>query len=596
MKTGVDSATIVRVCAAAVAMCSGGAAAHADDHPNSCEQATHWPIAFGGSPLSGVLDSPEDVDVLSLELAPGQLYRFNVWSGEGPNWVRVRVLAPGCGPARAEWLPLEPLSANYWFLAPERDPLTGKLPRLVAMIDAPFGTVGEYRIPIERVGGPYTDDYPSSRAEAKQVVPGAFDIRGELEFGNDRDVFTFAARVGGMYRVEIIEGREVGGRLAVRLDAEAAAGMGEVTATAPAQGCDFKPDGCSIARIVVPPPASGAPARVFVTVQNGAGDDDSLAARPYVIRLIDEGEFVPVQGSAACNDGHTPAISLGVPIALDPPMSTWTTQTLAAPITAGCLYRLVTTALIGEPRLSIAIADGECEHTLGYIQPEWEPAIYFRAPASGAAKLTVGRTEVLRDSLDQPLPGACIVQLDNLGPIGDDHPDVLPDHPDPTLSAGGRIERAMLEYSDDRDVFMTEFAANTLYRIEARPMTGGGGLRVLAFGLDAAGSASFATFDTTGVFSGQELRLTNAGRVAIEVRSAGPRTRALPEPQAAFELRVIRVGCRGDWNGSGERDVDDLYAYLADYFDSRGEFDGLGQIASVSDLLGFVQAWMSPCD
>lgn len=595
MKTGLRPAVIGRLGAAMVIVAAAGASACADDHPNLCEQATRWPVAFGGSPLTGVIETPDDVDALALELAPGQLYRFNIWSGEGTNWARVRLLAPGCGPERAVWMPLEPIGTDYWFLAPEADPRTGTPPRLVAVIDSPYGAAGEFRIPIERVGGPYVDDLPSSRAEAKRIVPGAADIRGELEFGNDRDVMVFEARVRGMYRVEIVEGRERNSQLNVRLDAGAAAGLAAATAAAPATGCDFKPEGCAAARIVVPEPAAGGSAQVYVTVQNGDGHDDSLPAQPYVIRLIDEGDFVPVQGAATCEDPSMPAIGSGATLAIDPPMSTWPSQTLAAPVQAGHVYRLATTAVIGEPRIWLGVTEGDCMISLAYMQPDKQAAAYFRSRVDGVAKLTMGRYEIPRDSLDRPLPGSVVVRLDDLGPIADDFPDTLPDHVDPTIVAGGRIERGVLEYADDRDVLAAELAAGVRYRIEARADAGSGPLQVLAFSPSAGvGFASFAQ-NGGGGFAGREFMLPGGGPIAIEVRLDGRGVPMLPEPRTPYELRVIRSGCRGDWDGSGERNADDLYAYLADYFEARGEFDGLGAAAGIGDLLGFVQAWLGPC-
>lgn len=595
MKTGRRPALIRRLGAAMVVVAAAAASAHADDHPNSCEQATRWPVAFGGSPLTGVIETPGDVDALALELAPGQLYRFNIWSGEGSNWARVRLLAPGCGPERAVWMPLEPIGTDYWFLAPEAEPRTGEPPRLVALIDSPYGAAGEFLIPIERVGGPYVDDLPSSRAEAKRIVPDATDIRGELEFGNDRDVFVFAARVRGMYRVEIVEGRDRNSRLNVRLDAGAAAGLAAVTAAAPAMGCDFKPEGCSAARIVAPEPASGGAAQVYITVQNGDGHDDSLPAQPYVIRVIDEGDFVPVQGAPSCEDPSMPAIRFGAALAIDPPMSTWLSQTLAAPVQAGHVYRLATTAVIGEPRIWLGVTESDCMTSLAYMQPDKQAAAYFRSTADGVVKLTMGRYEIPRDPLDRPLPGSVVVRLDDLGPIGDDHPDSLPDHLDPTMVTGGRIEHGVLEYADDRDVLIAELAPGVRYRIEARLSAGDGPLQVLAFSPSAGGGfASFARMGGGG-FAGGDFVLPEGGPVAIEVRSGGLRLPVLPEPRTPYELRVVRTGCRGDWDGSGERNADDLYAYLEDYFDARGEFDGLGAVAGVGDLLGFVQAWLGPC-
>jgi hypothetical protein len=233
--------------------------------------------------------------------------------------------------------------------------------------------------------------------------------------------------------------------------------------------------------------------------------------------------------------------------------------------------------------------------SLAYMQPDKQSAAYFRSTADGVVRLTMGRYEILRDPLDRPLPGSVVVRLDDLGPIGDDHPDTLPDHLNPTMVTGGRIEHGVLEYADDRDVLVAELAAGVRYRIEARAGAGSGPLQVFAFSPSAG--VGFASFAQTGGggFAGREFMLPEGGPVAIEVRSGGLRLPVLPEPRIPYELRVIRSGCRGDWDGSGERNADDLYAYLADYFDARGEFDGLGAVSGVGDLLGFVQAWLGPC-
>lgn len=59
---------------------------------------------------------------------------------------------------------------------------------------------------------------------------------------------------------------------------------------------------------------------------------------------------------------------------------------------------------------------------------------------------------------------------------------------------------------------------------------------------------------------------------------------------------VLTPACRADFDGSGERDVADVFAFLSAWFsnDARSDFDDSG-VRDVSDVFAFLSAWFAGC-
>jgi len=81
-------------------------------------------------------------------------------------------------------------------------------------------------------------------------------------------------------------------------------------------------------------------------------------------------------------------------------------------------------------------------------------------------------------------------------------------------------------------------------------------------------------------------------------------SRTVPPPVISIEIANSTTGCAGvrtqivasklrsDWNASGASSVQDLFDFLADYFQSRGDYTGDGE-TTVGDLFSFLRDWFA---
>jgi len=65
-------------------------------------------------------------------------------------------------------------------------------------------------------------------------------------------------------------------------------------------------------------------------------------------------------------------------------------------------------------------------------------------------------------------------------------------------------------------------------------------------------------------------------------------------PDANHDWVIDSCQCRADWTGDGGVSVQDLFAFLDDWFAGRADFDHSGS-TSVQDLFSFLGAWFSGC-
>jgi hypothetical protein len=54
--------------------------------------------------------------------------------------------------------------------------------------------------------------------------------------------------------------------------------------------------------------------------------------------------------------------------------------------------------------------------------------------------------------------------------------------------------------------------------------------------------------------------------------------------------------CRADYNGNGQRDLLDIFAFLNDWFagNIRADFNGTNGV-ELTDIFAFLQAWFAGC-
>jgi hypothetical protein len=559
----------------------------ADDHPDNCADATPWPIGGGGSggqapsgELSGRLDVPGDVDWFELQLQPNHLYRFNPWTLDCGACPRARIFAPDCATEIARIEPFEPPKV-YWFLTPSSG-------RLLAAVDSPTGVIGEYTVPVELIGGPFQDDHPSTVADAAPLAANAQPVSGTLEFGQDADVFVIEARPGAMYRLDVLAGLENSSDLTVMFGALGADGTLASTPQVPDPACATRPEGCSATRLIA---GEGEPSLVYVWVQHRTREREDAPPLSYAFSVTDEGDFVATPGGPDC--GTVPAVPVGAPIPVKLTNQSFSFQFWQFPVQAEHTYRVRLEATVGAIDLALGVTDTDCLETFAFNDPgNGRFDVYFRSPDDTPKRLFVERTLLRLDPLGRPLPGWCLLRVDDIGVVVDPEPDsAVVAAP---MAIGGAISEGTLGYGGDVDWFRGPLTPGVNYRVELRLCTTGSDAGVIArvFPGAAPSTTLLATRDNGQPMAwiGRPIPGIGGGPLYIQLERGRK-----GETPLRYELRVTRPDCRADWDGSGSRDFADLFAYLDDYFANRGEFDDLGDTPGIGDLLAFLQSWFAGC-
>ncbi|MGH7292932.1 MAG: GC-type dockerin domain-anchored protein, partial [Myxococcota bacterium] len=132
------------------------------------------------------------------------------------------------------------------------------------------------------------------------------------------------------------------------------------------------------------------------------------------------------------------------------------------------------------------------------------------------------------------------------------------------------------------------------------------------FALDKNHGAGFFAYDTPGHYAMYASNGTPEGTRLVS-RLTGVTTQFSPK---SIGSRVFMVGsgtlnnasigmepyavdlCPADYDNSGAANVDDLFAYLNDWFVGSIDADltGAAGTPDIADLMAFVTIWLTPCD
>ena len=84
-----------------------------------------------------------------------------------------------------------------------------------------------------------------------------------------------------------------------------------------------------------------------------------------------------------------------------------------------------------------------------------------------------------------------------------------------------------------------------------------------------------------------EARRENPQSMAFYTKEAG-----LPNTAPTMSIRVC-IGAPGDWNCSGDKTADDIFAFLDDWFALAGDFNEDGA-TTADDIFAFLDSWFQP--
>jgi hypothetical protein len=157
-----------------------------DDHGDTPAEAT--PIAKDGTPINGLHEVADDVDVFSFSATEGEAIRYSI-QGSGSNNVPVIVLRAPDGVTFAGSVSTADIlvaSTTGTYFAEVKQDFNGH--------DGPYTLT---------VTGPITDDHGNLPTQATALMVEAPAVSGEIDFRNDRDYFSFPAIEGTPYVVDI---------------------------------------------------------------------------------------------------------------------------------------------------------------------------------------------------------------------------------------------------------------------------------------------------------------------------------------------------------------------------------------------------------
>jgi hypothetical protein len=154
-----------------------------DDHADTAVGAT--PLAAGAS-LSGNIQFAYDKDVFSFTTVANHAYRFNC--GSGTTYVCALVVRDAAGTLVTSATSGSATTTS--FLAPSAGTWTVE-------VSGYSSYLGAYTLALVDVG---VDDHGNTAATATPITVGGAAVAGNVQFGGDKDVFSFAATAGRIYR------------------------------------------------------------------------------------------------------------------------------------------------------------------------------------------------------------------------------------------------------------------------------------------------------------------------------------------------------------------------------------------------------------
>ncbi len=561
------------IAAAAVLMLPCSLLAAPDDQPDTCDSAATFDLAELQHALEGRLEQSGDIDAFVLLVEPGTLYRFNRWTGDCGLCPRSRVFTGSdCRFPTAEFDRWGTLVQD-WFLGPASG-------RVFLLLDSPEGGWGDYRIRIEPVAGPFTDAHEGTLELATPIGEGQV-VSSSLEFDLDRDVFVIETLPGHIYRLEAAAGFSESSGLTADFFAPPPPGQFKRGVRLHSEGCRYTAQGCGRVRAVAP---EGEPSRLFISVERLPLEDPTRPAAPYAIRVVDEGAFVPLPAGIECD--QAPTAPLGEQIMVEA-TDYWGRVWELRGEGGGNVYRATVEAIIGDVEFDFGLSDASClTGPIGHSLTARR--VYLRVTDGQPMRLFTSFRPGTFEPDNPRARSGCVIRVEDLGVVPDAEGELA------AISGGGRVVSGALEHGGDTDTFTFSGVAGVRYRVEVRSRTAGRTLGAFAYGSSVIGavfSNRAASDDHLPGFRGLTLQPTTGGEIRVDIR----RTDHLDGEESLYDVRVYPAACRADWDNSGGVGADDLYAYLNDYFNGRGEFDGAGADPSVGDLLGYVQSYFMPC-
>ena len=163
--------------------------------------------------------------------------------------------------------------------------------------------------------------------------------------------------------------------------------------------------------------------------------------------------------------------------------------------------------------------------------------------------------------------------------------------PGASLAAGGAPSSLRLVFSDDVNAAPANFAVTRGTASVPFTLTNSGGIVTLSFGAPlSAGTYSVAISDSvTSVLSSQGLDGEITG-------TALPSGNGSPGGIAGFSFTITTPPCRADFNGANGVSVQDIFDFLAAWFNNSpsADFNGVNGV-TVQDIFDFLGAWFAGC-
>ena len=443
-----------------------------DDHADTIGEAT--PVTTGVA-VRGVVDYPDDKDVFVFDAEEGNLYQIDVALGTLGDSVATVYDAHETELAFNDDYGGSLASRVFW-----EAPSSGRYYIAVAS----WGDeTGSYTLTV--VASDIVDDHADTIGEATPVTTGVA-VRGVVDYPDDKDVFVFDAEEGNLYQIDVALGT-LGDSVATVYDAHE---------TELAFNDDY--GGSLASRVFWEAPSSG---RYYIAVASWGDETGSYTLTVVASDIVDDhadtiGEATPVTTGVAVR---------GV---VDYPDDK---DVFVFDAEEGNLYQIdVALGTLGD---SVATVYDAHETELAFNDDyggSLASRVFWEAPSSGRYYIAVASWGDETGSYTLTVVASDIV---------DDHADTIGEA---TPVTTGVAVRGVVDYPDDKDVFVFDAEEGNLYQIDVALGTLGDSVATvydaheteLAFNDDYGGSLASRVF----------WEAPSSGRYYIAVASWGDET------------------------------------------------------------------------
>lgn len=454
----------------AVALFARSAPLWADDHGDSCAEATQASRVR----LRGRLEAPGDVDVFRLALTPSHVYTLEAYAQDAAVYPRLRVLAEECAATLVDIDGQSPEAP--WFIAPASGVVHVEFSTPTG---APF-IAYDYLADVLHDDGPATDDLPNTSAEAVPVgVDGAW-FHGRVNFRLDRDVLRFRGRAGRVYLIDVTpESAETSPRVAVDVSDGLPGGVrGRIDG--PSNDFWFRPEGFAAIRIAVP---EGADRDVYAAVKRDGWAAPGAGPVDYRIRIVEEEPLPALWPTSSTCAAPAALPSMGAPFTVRLPerdaLAFW-----RLPAAAGHVYHIETLRAVGPYALTQS-GHLDCEEgILGYTQGT---SLHVQSPVSGDLLLAMHQGQYAAWLGHEDLPAWATFRVSDLGAIADDVPLGAPAR---VLAADGQWRMGSTDFPTDSDRYEVAATPGHVHTVELDSEQWRGNVWVSLDGLGGTGWSS----------------------------------------------------------------------------------------------------------